>query len=765
MSDICFQALKLVNFKGIDSLKFLFDDADAIILGGKNGYGKTTIFDALELVLTGRVERYKDYKDEYTNKKLHRDNNDKPLVCRMDVPIVEVSLYINLKNDKGFENLILTRKANTSDMDNPVDFSVFNNLYIRSSEEDDLRVADDADLQATGLDYLKINYQALNYVGQEECTRFLKCKDGDRAEEVSELFNTSYFDRRIEKIERFGLQILKDRLTEYNRKKERVERVISEVQNYGISEETSTNQYAKLFEGGVLFAWDGETPVLSNEDFAGLLSEGGELDRIQWFLEKYADYSRYNKSLFISRILESVDDYAFYLQYSEKKETIGLYNNYLQKTVNPIQQLTVERIQDYVFAVDSWVTEALSGELIAKIEERVAQCKKTHNIASLAGKVYNTLLEERGKLAKHLQEHAKQLDITTCPICGRSFVETEELLDAVNETLQLHFSAISVFAGQVTESYQQLKDVLSEAVSVANAWFAAKGVTAEVAKRFSKLDSVHIEKDITVMTKREVISQTFKGESVEQTKQMLREALLSWSEQFDKSLDYRALEQINNTYVRFIRKEYRSQEAINQKRSYLTACWTKQKARQLDEMTKEKVNLENAVKNCNELIEKVKKIKKQIVDQRDQYLKKVTSDIEILFYIYSGRIMQDSFYGRGLFMKLEPRKYVYFVTKYKSDVDALYNMSSGQLVALVLAFTLSLNKLYSKTKFIAIDDPVQTIDDLNVWGFVETLRHEFNDSKILLSTHELNHGAFLRNKLGNFGFSAQYRDMMQERIK
>ena len=114
-------------------------------------------------------------------------------------------------------------------------------------------------------------------------------------------------------------------------------------------------------------------------------------------------------------------------------------------------------------------------------------------------------------------------------------------------------------------------------------------------------------------------------------------------------------------------------------------------------------------------------------------------------------------------MKNEQGKYIYFVTQYDSDVDALYKMSSGQLVALMMALLLSLNKLYSESKFLAIDDPVQTIDDINVWGFVETLRHEFRDYQFLFSTHELSYGSFLRYKLSNMGIAAKYVDMMEAR--
>lgn len=49
MSNIRIERIKLHNFKGVDDLDFQMRDGDAIILGGKNGFGKTTIFDAIEL--------------------------------------------------------------------------------------------------------------------------------------------------------------------------------------------------------------------------------------------------------------------------------------------------------------------------------------------------------------------------------------------------------------------------------------------------------------------------------------------------------------------------------------------------------------------------------------------------------------------------------------------------------------------------------------------------------------------------------------------
>ena len=48
--------------KKFDKIKGI-SHADLILLNGPNGYGKTTIFDALELALTGEIKRIKIYNE------------------------------------------------------------------------------------------------------------------------------------------------------------------------------------------------------------------------------------------------------------------------------------------------------------------------------------------------------------------------------------------------------------------------------------------------------------------------------------------------------------------------------------------------------------------------------------------------------------------------------------------------------------------------------------------------------------------------------
>ncbi len=121
--------------------------------------------------------------------------------------------------------------------------------------------------------------------------------------------------------------------------------------------------------------------------------------------------------------------------------------------------------------------------------------------------------------------------------------------------------------------------------------------------------------------------------------------------------------------------------------------------------------------------------------------------------------MQDYQNGLGLFIKSDNDE-IRFIESFRVDntdevdynrYDAVFTMSSGQLASLVISFTLALNKRYSKSKLLLIDDPVQTLDELNIAGYVNLLRNEFSDRQIFISTHEAMMSAYMRYKFEKFG--------------
>lgn len=98
--------------------------------------------------------------------------------------------------------------------------------------------------------------------------------------------------------------------------------------------------------------------------------------------------------------------------------------------------------------------------------------------------------------------------------------------------------------------------------------------------------------------------------------------------------------------------------------------------------------------------------------------------------------------------------------------DILYTMSSGQLSGILLSFSLALNKIYVRDgiKTIFVDDPVQSMDELNMASFVELLHSEFPDSQILISTHENIFSSYAKYKYEKYDCPVKVINLKDEAI-
>lgn len=764
MSNIRIERIRLHNFKGVDDMEFSMEGISAIILGGKNGFGKTTVFDALELVMTGKIARYSDYKESFVDGRRAYSQEERPLVCNQNVELVRIDIYLTI--DLGDENVvkrILTRLARTADMKNPVDFEVFRELKIRESENEELHDAIPEEMDALGLSTFWQHYDTLNYMSQEESIKFIKSKDTKRVEDVNFLFNTLQFDRRINKIDKILLRAIREKIDTATQQKRQKEQTIQMIQQYGTGELDDFPNYQKLFsEESVHNVWDMESPNLNNEDFAHLLSEEGLLDRIQDMLTHQENYRKWRNKGIYDGWLEQSANFAFYLQYRIKEESFALWKTYQRETISPFENLNLQQIAIYQFVLNDRLKSIAGEEKVNAIHKQIQLVKDGYQAATAAQRAYNELIEQRDRLATHLQTHAEQLSILRCPLCGQTYEDTQKLLERVQSALQLQLTSFSVINDQVASNFERMKVMVVEVIDVLNTAFLERGINQDIVSRYEALDKKKLAADVKTMIDNGMLSDLPKA-SLGETERAFHDEVQGKIQSFDERLDYANMKTIYDGYVRYMPKELRNVETVQRKRNYLLQIWNRKKSQQIQQLVNEVAELQRKINQYSNLDNQLKQIRDSIIAQKNAFLKKVITDVEILFYIYSGRIMQDCFYGRGLFMKNIQGKYIYFVSKYSSDFDALYKMSSGQLVALMMALLLSLNKLYSESKFLAIDDPVQTIDDINVWGFVETIRHEFRNYQLLFSTHELSYGSFLRYKLSNMKINAKYLDMMDLR--
>lgn len=200
----------LYNFKNFRH-ETVIDFSDHItFLVGPNGFGKTTIFDAIELGLTGNISRINKVTGEniaYNKPFFQNDKNES--ICiklwlekRNGEQLVIVRQLTNTKlasgkvfaPKKSISQFELFRQDETTDEN----FKNVDNMKLSVINQDTI----DKFLNIEGkYDIAKI-FNLFNYIQQEETTFFLKQNEQQRSDHLSFLVKTDKIEERIEKIDR-----------------------------------------------------------------------------------------------------------------------------------------------------------------------------------------------------------------------------------------------------------------------------------------------------------------------------------------------------------------------------------------------------------------------------------------------------------------------------------------------------------------------------------------------------------------------------------
>lgn len=79
--------------------------------------------------------------------------------------------------------------------------------------------------------------------------------------------------------------------------------------------------------------------------------------------------------------------------------------------------------------------------------------------------------------------------------------------------------------------------------------------------------------------------------------------------------------------------------------------------------------------------------------------------------------------------------------------------------ALSLAFFLALNKVYARVPLILIDDPSQSLDEVNVASLTDLLRCELKHCQLVVSSHEDDISAYMRYRFDRAGLTTSSLNM------
>lgn len=798
MNDFRIGRLLVKNFKSYTKEFFLdFSNKDLIILDGPNGFGKTTIFDAIEVALTGTVSRFKDSK--ILDKKTKNKNM---LISSNGVDGASAFIVLELIDDNN--SLIIgacieAKKGRNNEWSDHISRGILKSWpdnvdYIYSEIEqgnDDI-----VELLKEALNFKEINkmFTVFNYIQQEESLHFLKLDEKSRFKQIDHLFGINEEKKSLNKLDELR-NVVSSKIKELEGEKISKNAEIKDLT-------TDEGVYAEIIlSGSTIKQIDKKTITIEEikkykaalEECKKILSDDG---RNNWKLIK----QRYeikswlkdeNKNLIKNLLLFSrTADFSYV-------ESLSKHILWVNSTIN--------KNNDYSELKDLDVSEEINitEDLLQKIKKYF---KVLYEVNEVSISNYNVLINAQStteqlltsitnsseilmkKLNKYcgeeedIIENSNHREEVNCPLCGQSYDDLIELNKAYIDQ-KAAFETLKTDTGKnVQLAYDK---VIDELISP---------VIQRSKKRLDKYS--HFNDDYKKILRARQLSKDSFDEMLE-TKTWFDDNLPKYSEHACPSLfcvDYFVdkkyteikvlLEHLDNEISVKVDDEFEKiktkLDVIGINANVEVVDWPFS----LENVTNDIQYMENQIKLLNN--EKYKNLKNEITRYEtdlfnygnilnalnhgfdiykkniSRYEKEIAKKIQIPFYNISSKILQTRIESgkpaSGVILetpdKLSNNGYYRFCSSMGAEHDAWSTMSSGQLAGVIIAFMLAMNKVFpTGLKTLLIDDPIQSMDDINMASFIQLLREEFKGYQIIMSTHESRIANYVSYKYQTSGLS------------
>lgn len=790
--------LRLKNFKCFDNSKYfefrIESDNNPVILSGPNGFGKTTFFDAVELIFSKNITRLdKEIEKKTTNLGknilLNKANEDGYVVLTM----------VN----KQKEYLTLFAKILKSNHKLEVENSIF------YGEVKEFILTEQLDSYLAGYTEWKnsidnkglIKYRAQNfnvyyYVSQAESVHFLKRTISDRKNAMNVLLNTGFIDERKQIVSdligsRNGISgyPINDEIArlEGELKKKAIKLKSLSINAHNQTEKIDFVDLGLYKKDSKLFFWD--APGVEELNVSEITSGIHILESIISFLKNESDYENYQWNENITKILKgsSIRDYVDNKEYIENASVsmgkierqldawdtiIKIYNctmffrqdipeaaNFKEDDIFTIKKLVPE-LKDYDFSlIKNIITEILSlrssfsanQKIIDKLtsaRNALRTAKNEYNESGIACPFCNTKFDNVVLLNDGFEEVDKLLKMESGSVGERIALKNKELEEAVSKVKIIIQQYVDGLDENAINSLIQRKTLLKGFVS-------DSGRVANVDKVVKYLADTGYEPEGEVDNEIIDIQRVLSG----LVKQISNEEFNTLYARYN----YGKVAETYSEGISEIKKNL-SLEVLNNKNRYLAqVIWEKENTEIHEiknEMRKLIVRKEKATKVRQRLNELSKVYDRSVEEYKNITLKQ----LRVPLLIYTGKILQDYQNGLGVFISKDEMR---FVSNGDAKHDILNTFSSGQLSGFVLAFLFAMNKQYIKASsddigFILIDDPVQTMDDINISSLIEVLRNDFSEKQIILSTHEIDKENYILYKFFKYNMVGQSFNVKEE---
>lgn len=788
------ESLKVRNFKCFDKKKFyefyFLQDANPTILSGPNGFGKTTFFDAIELIFTKRITRLNsEIEDGRTNlgKNILLNTSDECgyLILSL-IDSTKNKLTIITEIDNNLTKLTIDTAIKFTYVEGTIDTNKFDDFLMKSIKwEDDISAFDN-------ISYIKEHFNVYYYVSQAESVHFLKNNIATRKDSMTKLLQTEVIQEKINKIEHNLIGATKAKKgviinDEIKVVKTELDKKIYDLKNileHGVEEykEVSYNSLLVYPQQCEMKKWDIEKLELRNVSEKQVSEYIAEINSFYNLYQDLSDYKKFLKNKEIESLTNNDEAILNYTKFSMFiKNNIFDFKQIEEEVVRLNQLLDVFKYSTFFRSnldISKYKKEDIvllqKGGLVPEIvvvddlDRYVSEIKVLYSQLGEKEKKANELLQAREKL--HLVRK-NNVFANHCPYCNAPY-DNPELLEAAYNALssQLKSSQDNISMEIETKS-KALSDYVKPIVDSIDKLFGQKDYeeiesVRAVASEYSRF--LRSEKKINEIIKiHEFIGENNSWKELDEASKII---------ELKRIIETNLSAYENKNFLENL-KIYNYDDVFNENALILSIEQPKLKDKifvdnkimfinyQNSLMKNEEINImKNDVKILITKLKKLEKIRKNFDDLKilynkaiNEYKNLVLKKLRVPLLIYTGKILQDYQNGLGVFINKDEMR---FVSNGDAKHDILNTFSSGQLSGFVLSFLFVMNKRYISEEnddigFILIDDPVQTMDDINIASFIEVLRNDFPTKQIILSTHETDKENYILYKFLKYNLKGQ----------
>ncbi len=786
-------SLRLKNFKCFDNSRYYEFKIDGsknpVILSGPNGFGKTTFFDAIELIFSKQITRL----DQEIESK--RTNLGKNLL--LNEIGADGYIVLTLENENHGHTTLLARIAKENhniDVEKSILYAMVEQ-YI-PTEELDAFLGDYNEWTeelVSNLRYRKKDFNVYYYISQAESVHFLKRSVHDRKNAMDVLLKTDTIDKKRQFVNSLiGARISAS--TPINNEIKLIESDISTFVNEYKSftnnsdAESINNKNVSLelyAEDKELFYWD--NPLIDNTDIENIKAAQSFVERLYYYSLNQSDFMNKRRNDEIEKLCnkEILSDYAKCRQYIREGKVD-------KDAISGVIQAIDKKVQIYnasKFFIQEKPSPTMYDENdVAKLKTLLPELEKIDFslISNLTREILDTEknLSSNQNILARLEDTRASLreanerfvdgsdDKKRCPYCNTEFNSIEEL--------NAGFEAVSIMlkeqGGNVTRTILQRKEELGKEVKKVSTVIKPaiegvddnsvsplisqkadyqriitdKGRLQNIEKLVGYLDRSNFNRDVND----EVLDT--------EIKRVLSNMIVSISNpEFDKLLEQYDFYGLVNQFASTISRVTGAvpNERLLKKMDYLKGLVAKSnnaKSLECKERIKELIVKREKLQRTRDNLNTLGKVYET---KLNEYKRIMLDKLRIPLLIYTGKILQDYQNGLGVFIDMD-KDDMRFVSNGDAKHDILNTFSSGQLSGFVMAFLFAMNKQYIKKSsddlgFILIDDPVQTMDDINIASLIEVMRNDFANKQIILSTHETDKENYILYKFLKYSLIGQ----------